>query len=48
MGTTIALPDSGLVIAGRLATAIAGWGAATGGVVGALVGWSTPDEPIKR
>ncbi|MEO6362823.1 MAG: hypothetical protein ABIO71_06315, partial [Caldimonas sp.] len=41
VGTTIALPGLGLVIAGPLAAAIAGAGAgaATGGIVGALIGW---------
>ena len=46
VGTTIALPGLGLVIAGPLAAAIAG--AATGGVIGALVGWSMPEERVKR
>ena len=50
VGTTIALPGLGLVIAGPLAAAIAGAGAgaATGGVVGALVGWNMPEERVKR
>lgn len=50
VGTTIALPGLGLVIAGPLAAAIAGAGAgaATGGLVGALVGWNIPEERIKR
>ena len=49
VGTTIALPGLGLVIAGPLAAAIAGAGAgaATGGIVGALVGWNIPEERIK-
>ncbi len=46
VGTTIALPGLGLVIAGPLAAAIAG--AATGGLVGALVGWNMPEERVKR
>ena len=50
VGTTIALPGLGLVIAGPLAAAIAGAGAgaATGGIVGALVGWGMPEERVKR
>ena len=49
VGTTIALPGLGLVIAGPLAAAIAGAGAgaAGGGLVGALVGWSMPEERVK-
>ncbi len=45
IGTTIALPGLGLVIAGPLAAAIAGAsaGAATGGIVGALIGWGLPE-----
>ena len=50
VGTTIALPGLGLVIAGPLAAAIAGAGAgaATGGIVGALVGWNIPEERVKQ
>ena len=50
VGTTLALPGLGLVIAGPLAAAIAGAGAgaATGGLVGALVGWNMPEERVKR
>ena len=50
VGTTIALPGLGLVIAGPLAAAIAGAGAgaATGGIVGALIGWNLPEERVKR
>lgn len=50
VGTTIAIPGLGLVIAGPLAAAIAGAGAgaATGGIVGALVGWNMPEERVKR
>jgi len=49
VGTTIALPGLGLVIAGPLAAAIAGAGAgaATGGIVGALIGWGIPEERVK-
>jgi hypothetical protein len=50
VGTTLAIPGLGLVIAGPLAAAIAGAGAgaATGGLVGALVGWGIPEERVKR
>ena len=50
VGTSIALPGLGLVIAGPLAAAIAGAGAgaATGGIVGALVGWNIPEEHVKK
>ena len=50
VGTTIAIPGLGLVIAGPVAAAIAGAGAggAAGGLVGALVGWGIPEERVKR
>jgi len=50
IGTSVALPGLGLVIAGPLAAGIAGAGAGalTGGVVGALVGWGIPEERVKR
>ena len=50
VGTTIAIPGLGLVLAGPLAAAIAGAGAgaATGGIVGALVGWNMPEERVKE
>ena len=50
VGTTIAIPGLGLVIAGPLAAAIAGAGAggAAGGLVGALVGWNMPEERVKQ
>lgn len=50
VGTTIALPGLGIVIAGPIAAAIAGAGAgaATGGIVGALVGWGIPEERVKE
>jgi hypothetical protein len=50
VGTTIALPGLGLVIAGPLAAAIAGAGAgaATGGIVGALIGCGIPEERVKQ
>jgi hypothetical protein len=50
MGTTLALPGLGLVIAGPLAAAAAGAGAgaAGGGLVGALIGWGIPEERVKE
>ena len=49
IGTSVALPGLGLVIAGPLAAAIAGAGAgaAGGGLVGALVGMGMPEERVK-
>ena len=49
VGTTLAIPGLGLVIAGPLAAAVAGAGAgaATGGIVGALIGWGIPEERLK-
>ena len=46
IGTSIALPGLGLVIAGPIAAALAGAGAGglTGGIVGALVGAGIPEE----
>lgn len=50
VGTNIALPGLGLVIAGPLAAALAGAGAgaATGGLLGALIGWGIPEERVKH
>jgi len=50
IGTSIAIPGLGLVIAGPLAAGLAGAGAGalTGGLVGALVGWGIPEEHAKR
>lgn len=49
IGTTLALPGLGLLIAGPIAAAIAGAGAGamTGGLVGALVGYGVPEERAK-
>jgi hypothetical protein len=49
VGTTLAIPGLGLVVAGPLAAAVAGAGAgaATGGIVGALIGWGIPEERLK-
>lgn len=50
VGTTIALPGLGMVIAGPLAAALAGAGAggAAGSLVGALIGWNIPEERVKE
>jgi hypothetical protein len=50
VGTTLALPGLGLLIAGPIAAALAGGGAGalTGGLVGALVGHGIPEEHAKR
>jgi hypothetical protein len=50
IGTTLALPGLGLLIAGPIAAALAGAGAggATGGLIGALVGAGIPEETVKR
>ena len=44
VGTSIALPGIGLVIAGPIAAALAGAGGFTGGVIGALVGAGIPEH----
>ena len=50
VGTSIAIPGLGLVIAGPLAAALAGAGAggAAGGLVGALIGAGIPEERVKH
>jgi hypothetical protein len=50
VGTSIALPGLGLVIAGPLAAALAGAGAGgvTGGLLGALIGSGIPEERVKH
>ena len=50
IGTTLALPGLGLLVAGPIAAALAGAGAggATGGLVGALIGAGIPEERVKR
>ena len=50
VGTSIAIPGLGLVIAGPVAAAIAGAGAGSlaGGLVGAMVGWGIPEERVKH
>jgi hypothetical protein len=49
VGTSIALPGIGLVIAGPIAAALAGAGAggATGGIIGALIGVGIPEHRAK-
>jgi hypothetical protein len=48
IGTTLALPGLGLLVAGPIAAALAGAGAggATGGLIGALVGAGIPEERV--
>lgn len=50
VGTSLALPGIGIVIAGPIAAALAGAGAgaAGGGLIGALVGWNMPEERVKE
>src|SRR6185503_16170705 len=50
VGTTLAVPGLGLLVAGPIAAELAGAGAgaASGGIVGALVGWSLPEERVKH
>jgi hypothetical protein len=49
VGTTLALPGLGLLIAGPIAAGLAGAGAGgvTGGLIGALVGHGIPEERAK-
>lgn len=50
VGTSLAIPGLGIVIAGPIAAALAGAGAGglTGGVVGALIGSGIPEERVKH
>ncbi len=50
IGTTLVVPEAGLVLAGPLVAAFAGAGvgAAGGGLLGALIGWGIPEELVKR
>jgi len=50
IGTTLALPGLGLLIAGPIAAGLAGAGAggATGGLIGALIGSGIPEERVKK
>ena len=49
VGTSIAIPGLGIVIAGPLAAGLAGAGAGalTGGLIGALAGWGIPEAHAK-
>jgi hypothetical protein len=49
IGTSVALPGLGLIVAGPIAAALAGAGAggATGGIIGALIGAGIPEERVK-
>jgi hypothetical protein len=50
VGTSIAVPGLGLVVAGPVAAALAGAGAGgiAGGLVGAMIGWGIPEERVKH
>ncbi len=50
IGSTLAFPGLGVIVAGPLAAAIAGAGAGgvTAGLVGALVGWGIPADRLKK
>jgi len=50
IGTTVAIPGLGLLIAGPAAAAVAGLGAGglAGGVVGALIGLGIPEERVEH
>ena len=50
IGTTVAVPGLGLLIAGPAAAAVAGLGAGglAGGVVGALIGLGIPEERVEH
>lgn len=49
VGTSLAIPGLGLIVAGPIAAGLAGAGAGgvTGGLVGALVGWGIPEDKAK-
>ena len=50
IGTSIAIPGLGLVVAGPIAAALAGLGAggATGGLIGALIGAGIPEDRARE
>ncbi|HEY0054840.1 MAG TPA: hypothetical protein VGB63_05745 [Pedobacter sp.] len=50
IGTAVAIPGLGLVVAGPIAAALAGAGAGglTGGIVGALIGSGIPEDRAKH
>lgn len=49
IGTSVAIPGLGLIVAGPIAAGLAGAGAggATGGIIGALIGSGIPEERVK-
>ncbi len=49
IGTTLAIPGLGLVVAGPLAAGLAGAGAGAiaGGLAGTLIGWGIPEDKAK-
>ena len=49
LGTSLAIPGLGLLIAGPIAAGLAGAGAGgiAGGMIGALVGWGIPEDRAK-
>lgn len=50
VGTSVAIPGLGLVVAGPIAAALAGAGAggATGGIIGALIGAGIPEDRARE
>jgi len=50
IGTSVAIPGLGLVIAGPLAAGLAGAGAGSiaGGLIGTLIGWGIPETHVKE
>ncbi|STX28706.1 Uncharacterised protein [Legionella beliardensis] len=50
IGTNLAIPGLGLVIAGPIAAGLAGAGAGSlsGGLIGALAGWGIPEDKARR
>lgn len=50
IGTSIALPGLGLILAGPLVAGLAGAGAGglAGGLIGSLIGWGIPEEHAKQ
>jgi uncharacterized protein YjbJ (UPF0337 family) len=50
VGTSVAIPGLGLVVAGPIAAALAGAGAggATGGIIGALIGAGIPEDRVRE
>lgn len=50
VGTSIALPGLGLILAGPLVAGLAGAGAGglAGGLIGSLIGWGVPEEHAQR